>query len=323
MVKNLKLYRLRLRPLSPWMTPWQSDTLSGLLCWMGVRTGGVEKLKEIIEPAYKKKPRFVLSDVFPGDLLPLPTLTRIQTWPPEERKRIKKSRWLSQSAFSEYRKDNRHLKIDEVHLDPSPFCARTRLRTMLDRTRDTTGEDGSLFSTLDTSLTSPEKQQFLSVYARIESGFEDELLQLFKELSKTGYGADISSGFGEFEVLGTWEDASVIDEQVTQPNGLICLSSFQPDTNDPTDGLWECFVKYGKLGPDFGIENVFKRPQLLFKPGACFHSTDARPYIGRVIPMKELLSPDTCAELRARETNIVHYAYGLTVSAQLPWNKFS
>ena len=48
----MNLYRFRLIPESPWRTPWQSDTLAGLLCWMCARTEGDTVLRrQIIEPA--------------------------------------------------------------------------------------------------------------------------------------------------------------------------------------------------------------------------------------------------------------------------------
>src|SRR5260370_34908602 len=64
----VNLYRFRLVPESPWRTPWQSDTLAGLLCWMCARTDGDTVLRQqIIEPALPGRPPFVLSDAFPGD----------------------------------------------------------------------------------------------------------------------------------------------------------------------------------------------------------------------------------------------------------------
>ncbi|MGO9597043.1 MAG: hypothetical protein ACLP7Q_03385 [Isosphaeraceae bacterium] len=102
------------------------------------------------------------------------------------------------------------------------------------------------------------------------------------ELATDGFGADRSAGKGQFHVEGEPEPADFLD-RVEVPNGLLVLSTFQPDAGDPTDGAWDAFTKYGKLGPEFGLENVFKRPLVLRKPGACFLLPKARPWLGRAV----------------------------------------
>ena len=133
-----------------------------------------------------------------------------------------------------------------------------------------------------------------------------------QELSYTGYGADVSIGRGHFSIDP--EGLEVVPELDTVPeaNAMIVLSTFQPDTIDPIDGYWETFTKYGKIGPDFGLENVFKRPLIMFHSGACFKG-EPRSHIGRCIPMTELLSPETCQQLKANNAAIVHLAFGLTL----------
>jgi hypothetical protein len=102
----------------------------------------------------------------------------------------------------------------------------------------------------------------------------------------------------------------------------VVLSTFQPAATDPTDGAWEAFTKYGKLGPDFGLENVFKRPMILFRPGACFRSLPARGWMGRAIPMKELLAEDIVGHLNGRGAAVVHWAFGLCVPLIWPQGEF-
>jgi len=96
----MNLYRFRLVPESPWRTPWQSDTLAGLLCWMCARTEGDTVLgQQIIEPALSGRPPFVLSDAFPGDWFPVPAAVRLAECPVEQRKTVKRAKWLSQKSF--------------------------------------------------------------------------------------------------------------------------------------------------------------------------------------------------------------------------------
>src|SRR5207248_9285065 len=87
----MNLSRFRLVPESPWRTPWQSDTLAGLLCWMCARTEGDAVLRrQIIEPALEGRPPFVLSDAFPGDWLPLPAAIRLLDSPVQHRTPVKR-----------------------------------------------------------------------------------------------------------------------------------------------------------------------------------------------------------------------------------------
>src|ERR1700722_15011279 len=97
----MNLYRFRLVPESPWRTPWQSDTLAGLLCWMCARTEGSTAVRQqIIEPALAGKPPFVLSDAFPGDWLPVPAAVRLLDAPAELRKTVKQAKWLPLQSFA-------------------------------------------------------------------------------------------------------------------------------------------------------------------------------------------------------------------------------
>lgn len=310
----MRLYRFKLRPLSPWRTPWQADTLSGLLCCACARAFGGDALRdEIIEPAIAGRPSFVLSDACPGDLLPLPAAARLAPWPPTELRRLKHARWLPPPAFQEFQHTGTLAPGDLPDLHPITQSLTTH--NTLDRVTDATGAPGSLFSCPQQTL-SPEFQH-LSVYAWVADGFLPRLSVLFRELASSGYGADVSTGKGQFDLLGEPEPQ---DHLATPPNtttALIVLSTFQPAPYDPTDGLWEPFVKYGKLAPDFGLENVFKRPLILFRPGACFVASQPRSFLGRAIPATELLAPEVSQALAQRGVHPVHYAFGLALPAHL------
>jgi CRISPR-associated protein Csm4 len=141
-----------------------------------------------------------------------------------------------------------------------------------------------------------------------------------RELTATGFGADTSAGLGQFELLREPEAVAWLDEPPTTTNGCMMLSTFQPAVNDPTDGLWESFVKYGKLGPDFGLKNeqIYKRPLLMLRPGACFATSSLPPFLGRAIPMDELLPEGVALIIRAQKRQAVHFAFGLAVPFPLP-----
>ncbi|MFN3467310.1 MAG: type III-A CRISPR-associated RAMP protein Csm4, partial [Candidatus Brocadiales bacterium] len=68
----METYRLRLKLVSSFITPWQADTIFGSLCWTFVRHYGAQKLKEFLTLYREGQPPFILSSGFPGNLLPVP-----------------------------------------------------------------------------------------------------------------------------------------------------------------------------------------------------------------------------------------------------------
>jgi len=312
----MKLYRVRLQPRSPWLTPWHADTLSGFLCWSHARAAGEDVLlRDILNPALEGRPPFVLSDAFPGDLLPAPASLRVRDWPATERKYIKRARWLQRDSFRRVQAGE-NIPSNELLLDDA-FYSYAHVRNTLDRLTDTTGEAGSLFSLAETVFNEKsdlvKTAQYLSVYVRVTEGFEETLLGLFQQVAAVGFGADVSVGKGHFDLGSGLETVEWLDE-TPEPNGFISLSTFQPGNGDPTDGFWDAFTTFGKTGPDLGLENVFKRPLVMLRAGASFRGTQ-QEFVGRAVPMEELLSRESRQHLEGRGVNLVHYAYGLSVPA--------
>lgn len=308
----METFRLKIQPLSPWQTPWQADTLIGLLCWAYGRAKGEQCLKQdILNRFISGDPPFILSDAFPGDFFPLPELVRTLPWPIGHRKKVGKSIYLHYTAFQKFL-NGAPLSINDLTL-LDPVRSTLRTRNTLSRVTDTTGEPGALFTLREHVL--DESQDFLSLYVRLHPNEKSFVLKLFQHLQETGFGADATAGNGEFDIIDEFEPIPWLDRDKGQSKHFTVLSTFQPNSTDPVEGLWQPFVKYGKLGPDFGLDNVFKRPLVMFRPGACFQGTGPTPsWVGRVILMDELLSPDTISHLRSRDIEICHIATGLTIS---------
>ncbi len=321
----MSLYRLRLRPTSPWRTPWHADTLAGMLLATCARVHGADVLRDlIVDPMLEGRPAFVLSDACPGDLLPAPLWLRLADWGGEaDHKRLKRARWLPRNAF--LRACRGQLPELESFVDAADiFVVGTRQHNTLDRFTDTTGaaEAGlGIFDRPEVTLAPLNGAGYLSVYFRIlEPGAEDLLLEFFHELALVGFGADVSTGRGQFEILGEPESVPYVDQPPENANAVITLSTFQPGPTDPTEGLWEAFPKFGKLGPDFGLPNtdVRKNTLLLFRPGACFHTPDtAPPFLGRAVPMEQLLPKGVAERLAHADIKIIHPAFALAMPARI------
>lgn len=327
----MTLHRLTLGPRSPWRTPWQADTLLGSLCAVCARVHGPDVLRDrLIEPMLDGNPPFVLSDAFPGDLLPMPVWLRLVHWPGDvDRKLLKRARWMSPSAFNLARAGGVP-PIADLLSDEAVFLHHTRQHNTLDRATDATltaEQGGGLYNRPETLLLEPDHH--LSLYFRIlQPDTADLLLDLLHDLSLTGFGADVATGRGQFDIQ---QDPEPVPELDAPPdtsggasqniaNAVISLSTFQPGPSDPTLGLWESFPKFGKIGPDLGLTDVRKNTLILFKPGACFHADTPAPqkgWLGRAVPMTQLLPSDSAQTLAQRGINLIHPAFGLTVPARL------
>lgn len=324
-------YRLRILPRSPWRTPWQADTLAGALLATCARTHGPGVLRDkLIDPMLAGAPPFVLSDALPGELLPLPIHLRLHRYPDGANlKAIKRGRWLAPEHFDLARAGTAP-SPENLIPDSAVFCDSTRHHNTLSRLTDTSSREDDqtesaigLYQKSDTLLRVPAdgagRLATLTVYFRFaDNPGGDLLLDLLHELSLTGFGADISTGRGQFDLPEDPQPAPHLDQPPPNANGVISLSTFQPGPADPTDGYWEAFPKFGKLGPDFGLADVRKNTLILFRPGACFRSEPSRQFLGRAVPMHELLPPNSVEELKRRSFNIIHPAFGLVLPAMIP-----
>ena len=316
----MQLFRLRFLPRSSWRTPWEADTIFGLLCWACARKDGDSRLRqEIIDPSLAGEPPFVVSDAFPTGWMPAPVVLRDSGYlehykklAPTLIKRVRKARWLSEDGFAGFQRGEVPPAADFATHEPIKGFG--EINNQISRETNTTSSGRGPFVSESWTLSDGNQEKGMSIYVRTTAGYTGRFNDLFRELSLSGFGADVSVGKGEFEVSSELEPYPRLD-QVDGPNASIVLSTFQPSRNDPTEGLWESIVKYGKLGSDFGLDNVFKRPMILFRPGALLVSR--RDWFGRALGMSEFLEPSVVAHLESQQIRVMHPAFGLAVPVEL------
>jgi hypothetical protein len=240
---------------------------------------------------------------------------------------VKRARWIAPAAFTKSCA-GQSVSLDDL-ISESPIVEHAHTRNTLGRLNETTGDEGSLFTLLEYRIDARRNAlpgaDWMSVYVRVQPDFEAFLLELFSELADTGFGADASVGMGVFDFpddAAALERVDALEQPPGEANAVAVLSTFQPGSGDPVSGVWETFTKHGKLGPDFGLDDtrIRKRPLLLCRPGSCFHTSQPRAWLGRAVPMDEVLVPSAAAALRARGVEAVHPAFGLAVSATLTWD---
>lgn len=317
------LHRLNLIPRSPWRTPWQADTLTGALLATSARVHGPAILRQrLIDPMLAGEPPFVLSDALPGDLLPLPIHFRLHRFPDgTDLKAVKRARWLAPDDFTRARAGTAP-PVSALIDDDTVFKDETRHHNTLSRLTDTSSHEDEedepsaigLYQKSDTLLRPDGDREHLTLYFRFtDPRAADLLLDLLHELSLTGFGADTSTGRGQFDLPDDPLPQPHLDTPPPAANGVACLSTFQPGPNDPTDGYWDAFPKFGKLGPDLGVDDVRKNTLILFRPGAVFRTDPVTLFLGHAIDTKTLFSREAADALLARNARVIHPAFGLTV----------
>lgn len=289
----MRYYRIPIKPRGPTLTPWHSDTLFGVLCWQVRHEQGEEALSRWLSPWRDGNPRFVLSNAFPGDLLPKPLIASVLPTSQAEsvedydrRKRLKRAALAAPEDFAALIRG----QLPDLQAVPAGLESRVVLHNQVNRVTGTTtglqeeGErrQGNLYEVDEFYL--PADIDHLTLYlGAADDAAAAEAHGLLTRVSRSGYGKKKSSGFGAFEVGGL--DSWTPPEARGTVNGFVTLSNMTPARTDPAIGFWRHRVKFGKLGESMArAENPFKSPFIHFEPGACFHTGGPpRPWYGRLI----------------------------------------
>ena len=289
----MSLNKYRLHPISPFVSPVQSDTFAGqLLCAAG-EIHGTQKLSELIDLFRREQPPFNISSPFPMDCLPMPFLPGLSRQRVSEMlvtrknkdlsnflvelKKFKKKGWLNLKAFERLRNglSLEALFVDWMgNMDDYPDerqISGFQPHNSIDRRSNTVLEGGLYFN----PVTAYESGFGFDIYAEVEdrSFFESCL----DHVSKSGYGADSSTGKGAF----IWHKVDEFDAGAFLGQGThkLLLSHAAAMDMSGFSGYYKLMTKYGKVWPGFGESNPFKKPFALFKPGSVFSSLPDKGYI--------------------------------------------
>ena len=300
------IYRVKLKPISPFLTPWQADTIFGHLCWALLRLEGEDALKKFLQPFSQNQPPIIISDGFPQDLLPLPLTANLLLPEPqkaEKRKILKKIKYIPINLFDQIRNAQTWCPSEDFQT-PASFTQIATPHASISRLTNTTAQGGKFFEQQEFIIQAPENNRFISIYLKIQPGWEDKIKSLFQYIAHTGYGSKKSAGKGQVEFISMEKFEF---SPINNPNGFISLSNFVPAPNDPTKGCYKILVKYGKLGEEFAQSGApFKKPIIMLQAGSCFKTQSPKEFYGSVL-----------FNISAKP-QVIHYAYSFALPIIYP-----
>jgi len=312
----VETYRIKIHLNGGFITPFHADTIFGGLCWLIRYREGNDSLQLMLEDFRSGRPWFVLSNAYPRELLPKPLLkvkrpvpkTRDeQIMQAKEGKRLKKIEYLAPAEFISLTGGSKPV----LETREKPISRVPTLHNQINRISCSTADGGQLFeqeeSYINHNYAYNQKHEYLSIYIKLrEPGMRDWLFEHFCLLGQTGIGKRKSTGKGSFSVIEMGK--CDLFESIKEPNGYLSLSNFVPAPDDPTEGYYKTFVKYGKLGEEYALSKYpFKHPLLMIQAGCVFFTKgEVKPFYGQMV---ENIAP-TYPE-------VVQYALAFSVPVRL------
>jgi CRISPR-associated protein Csm4 len=284
----MRLYKSTFRLSSASATLWHADTIFGHLCWSLLRERGEHALQAFLELYEGGEPPVLLSDGFPGELLPRPLLSSgvagLSELPKHERieaqRRVKATagtEWLSLADFNAMRQGGSPTALPLAEEILEAVRSGVTPKNQIDRVTNTAGGGaGTLYDMEEFHL--PQ----VTLFWRIADEYIETVNRFLRDLQVSGYGKRKGIGYGRIESFTLAEFDGFIP--VAEADGFVTLSRFVPAPADPTDGFWKAAVKYGKLGEEFASSgNPFKCPLIQLAAGSCFRTAQVREWYGHLI----------------------------------------
>lgn len=278
----MNVIHFRLIPKSPTVTPWRGDTLVGHLLWAYAYQYGSTEMDDLFArislPCHGNENTGppIVSDLFPENYLPIPLLPAFSKSDESKelalanRKAIKKIRWIPIDDWETLRDHltptslyNTLMSIDPKKLeDDTKVAESAELHASINRLNGTTSEAGGLYARV-------VRREVRPLHGYLYRGaLGEDAFELLRQVGESGYGADASTGCGQFDIVRLEE------ENWNQPNakynGWMSLGRHLPDAKcDPRAAKYRLVTHYGRLGGSLANRRyVFKKPILLCETGS-------------------------------------------------------
>jgi CRISPR-associated protein Csm4 len=328
------VYQIKIVPTSTWLTPFHADTLFGHIAWFIRYYQDKDALKTFLDPFRNDKPSWLISDAFPGDLLPFPLVSpsaMAKFMEPRKKeyaslKDFKKLKYITAKLFDQFRLgDEKFLedvytkfKADKL-AEKEGYGVSPKLKTAvslhnsIDRLTSTTPDSGGLYSLKEHYV---GEKKHLSIYIASDDPNEvTKVIGYLKGVGEIGFGAKKSIGKGAFNVC---ENPKEVKWKKYEPGQkFVTLAPFVPRVGDIdlSESRYNLRLKKGKLGESFSTGNTpfAKRPIAMIEPGSLLKPDGDHSHFGRLITSEDDLVPGLDHSDEVPANDIVHYAYAFPV----------
>jgi CRISPR-associated protein Csm4 len=305
----MKQYILKIKPISPFLTPVESDTLFGHICWAMEyleRFSRGKTLTDFLEKFDGQTPPLILSGAFLEGYIPFPLLPPFKV---DEMKKLEELfidrgrgdkfdfiQWLKELSrrrffavedFLRYRwefsKYDIYTRLLEEGVKTPGFTSGEENSETVEVYHNAvnritgTVEEGALFSTNPVFY---RENVCLDVYIKTGYFTAEELEEIFGFFSLNGFGADKSTGSGRFEF--ELKEGTPFGD-TGECNAWLLLSNTHPSVLKEFDACYATQTKFGKLGGLFSTNarySPFKNPVILLRPGSVIYSSRSVEYCG-------------------------------------------
>lgn len=267
----MSLYKISLKLNSSYITPWHSDTIFGIFCWTLLELEGEEKLISFLNEFENNNYPVVFSNGFIDDYFPKPFFLNLESNTATNKKeniskkmKHKKEKMIEWINLDDFNSIINGKQIDLTDItDDIETHTKAITHVQIDRS-SLTASEGILFQTLEVF-----QKNNITIYAQVEDNWYNVFEKVLYQMQLNGYGKAASTGKGSYDInyIEKWNNFNVPKDA----NSYIILSNYIPKQGESTDGFYQIFVKYPKLGGMYALENSpFKKPVTFIKAGSIF-----------------------------------------------------
>ncbi len=271
----MKLYKITITPISNFGTTLKGDTLFGQMCWAIRYSFGKERLIELLS-SYDSEPFLIMSDGFPANHLPKPTMpSNLLGEKSDHKKENRKKIWLSLEELQEgnYQEAKTDKEIQNKEKNVSIIKNALNYKTF------TTDDSGAFTPYAEEERALTQRDVYCLINSKLFS--QAELEQSLNFVAHMGYGKNSTIGKGFFEVNGCEE----VELKPMSKTIFMTLSPSVLEGQNIQTSYYEPFTRFGKHGAELANKSPFKKPLLLANSGAVvvFENAYQKPYIGKAI----------------------------------------
>jgi CRISPR-associated protein Csm4 len=326
----MKHYTLKIKPISPFMTSIESDTLFGHMCWAMEYLGifnNEKKLSSFLDLFDKAEPPLIISNAFPDGHLPFPLLPLLSIdekskleaeflkKPKTDKpgfirwlKRLSRQKTISVETFLRFRQSFSKYDLylaalkGEAPEYPEEFQVVEVNHNAINRITNEVIE-GKFFSRKTTFY---REGAVLSVYLKTGFFTGAELNAIFGFIAINGFGGDKTTGHGRFEFELT---EGLPFQEMDDFNAYLLLSNTHPSVLKRGEVYYSARTKFGKVGGEYSMNARFsplKNPLILLEPGAVVKTGEPVDYFG-----------ENFDDVHPQLPGIRHYGIGFPVKMRL------